>query len=211
MRSISTLLLIILAISNSCGQTVKQDNLNKTRTADDIYNFIEYNRFILLKSKGSFNSAAKIIKFGKLPKEGNAYNHIFDIGGISDWEFIRVRDELDNRYFYNIAYFMLGFGQDDPNHADKSVIILTDKRTNKAKYLGLIDKQVTQTDGTMLLISDSGSQYIVDILSNTYKTVENKFNFTIKDFLNSNEISVDEFEDPVMVTLSIKFNEKTSR
>jgi hypothetical protein len=165
----------------------------------------------LAKSDNLFSSGAKISDFGQLPNEGNVYNHVFSFGEISGWELIKVSDELDNVYFYNIAYWLLGFGDDDPNHADKSVIILTDKESDDIKYLGLIDSEITGIEDSMLLLSDKDEQFIIEIPFHTYKPVDNKFNLTIKDFLTRNSITVDDFKDPELLMMTIKFNEKTGR
>lgn len=184
---------------------------SESGSADDIYDYTKYNRFILAKSDNLLSSGAKISDFGQLPNEGNVYNHVFSFGEISGWELIKVSDELDNVYFYNIAYWLLGFGDDDPNHADKSVIILTDKESDDIKYLGLIDSEITGIDDSMLLLSDKDQQFIIEIPFHTYKPVDNKFNYTIKDFLASNSITVDDFKDPELLMMTIKFNEKTGR
>ncbi|WP_276373714.1 hypothetical protein [Chryseolinea sp. H1M3-3] len=194
-------------MTSNCEQpkTVDSDS------ADDIYDFKKYNRFILVKGGNAFASGAKISDFGQLPKEGDVYNHVFSFGEISEWELIKVSDELDNVYFYNIAYWLLGFGDDDPNHGDKSVIVLTDKETNDIKYLGLIDSEITKIDDSMLLLSDKGEQFIVEIPFHTFKTVNKKFNYNIKSFLTSNSITADNFKEPILETVTIRFNEKTGR
>lgn len=206
LKNIWVLLFGILTIS-SC----KQHKLTDSDSADKIYDYSKYNRYILVKSDSLFASGAKISDFGQLFKEGNVYNHVFSFGEISGWELIKVSDELDNVYFYNIAYWLLGFGEQDPNHADKSVIILTDKERNEIKYLGLIDSDITEIDDSMLLVSDKGEQFIIEIPFHTYKPVDKKLNCSINDFLTSNLITADDLKDPILVRTTIRFNEKTAR
>jgi hypothetical protein len=180
-------------------------------SADNIYDYKKYNRFILVKGDNSFASEAKISDFGQLPKEGSVYSHVFKFGEISGWELIEVSDELDNVYFYNIAYWLLGFGDDDLNQADKSVIVLTDKETGDIKYLGLIDAGITKIDDSMLLLSDRDEQFIIEVPFHTYTSVDKKFNYNLKDFLTKNSITAESFKDPALVTATIRFNEKTGR
>ncbi len=206
MKNTCTILLSVLLITSNC----EQRKSTGTDSADDIYDYKQYNRFILVKSDNVFASGAKISDFGQLPKEGDVYNHVFSFGEISGWGLIKVSDELDNVYFYNIAYWLLGFGDNDPNHADKSVIVLTDKETGGVKYLGLIDTGITKIDDSMLLLSDKDEQFIVEIPFHTFKTVDKKFNYSINNFLTSNSITVDDFKDPILMTTTIRFNEKTA-
>lgn len=193
------------AISNKVVKAFENAN-----SADRLYDYKKYNRFILVKSDKVFASVLKIGDFAELPQEGNVYFHEFKIRDVSGWELIKVSDELDNYYFFNIAYWLLGYGDEDPNHADQSVIVLTDKITNEVKYLGLIDSEITKIDDSMLLLSDTNDQFIIEIPFHTYKTVTTKFKFNIKDFLNTNSLTVADFTDQNMDVFEIRFNEKSS-
>lgn len=207
MKSSWAIFLTILTLITSCEQRKQSDS----DSADNIYDYKRYNRFILVKSDTVFSSASKISDFGQLPQEGNIHNHVFDFGKISQWELIKVSEELDNAYFHNIAYWLLGFGDADPNHADKSIIILTDKETNDIRYLGLIDSGITNIDDSMLLISNNDDQFIIEIPFHTFKTVDKKFNYNIETFLKANSITADDFKDLILETIEIRFNEKTGR
>lgn len=180
-------------------------------SADNIYDYTKYNRFILVKSDTAFESGIKISDFAQLPQEGDVYHHVFGFGSIAGWEMIKVSNELDDAYYYNIAYWLLGFGDDDPNHADKSVIVLTDKETSEVKYVGLIDSEITKIEDSMLLLSNRDEQFIVEIPFHTFKTVDNKFDYSVSKFLENNSITAADFKEAILKTVSIKFNEKIGR
>ena len=206
MKSTSKLLLIVLIVTHSCNKPMMTDN----NSADKLYDFQEYNRFILAKGGTSFAPGAKISEFGQLPEKGDVYDHVFYFGEISGWDLIKVTEELDNVYFNNIAYWLLGFS-DDPGSASQSVIVLTDKETHKIKYLGIIDSAITKIEDSMLLLSDTDKQYIIEIPFHTFSTVNDRFDYNIQTFLKDNSITAEDFKDPVLETVTIRFNERTGR
>lgn len=169
----------------------------------------EFNRFIIARGM-TFDPKVKLEEFAKLPEPGNVYDFEFQIAESYGWKVIRVDDELSNYYFTNLAYWMLGYGEDDQFAAEESMILLTSD--SKLEYLGIMDPALTQKEDRFLLMSASGLSYIIDVPSHeVVEVARGSYGRNVPALFADVKAQLDRSDSLQKENLVIRFNEKTGR
>lgn len=102
----------------------------------------------------------------------------FGLSSFNNWTIIQIPDGFDYYYYHNLAYWFLGFGEDDLNFADEIIGIAINKIYRNEDYLIYNDNRLREELGIkddLFVIKRSNTKFIVSIPFDVSLEIEKDF------------------------------------